>query len=400
MSSTRVGCYLAVGAMAALFAHREARAQTPPTCTFDSTTAIVRVSVNGQPATVTRTAAGVIRLNGVGCSGATTANTDRIVIQGGPLQDVVSLRGAFAPGLTAEAGVSEIEIQVSNIQNFTWMLGPDNDVLVFTGTGLDVGGDGDVDVTGSPAGTVQGGPGDDILDFSQNTSAFTLDGQAGDDEIIGGNGNNTLIGGDGNDTLQANGGNDRLEGGPGNDIMFGGNGLDTFVEGNAANGSDDIFGGAQKDTVDYSRRTASVSVTLGAGADDDGEAGEGDEVAVDVEVATGGSGDDTLVGTANRNTLNGGAGNDELFGGGNRDLLFGGPGNDYLQGDAGPNNLHGEDGNDILVGHPSAIDKFFGGAGDDELTGTTDGRREPVNCGDGTDTVEANDEDNFIACEN
>jgi Ca2+-binding RTX toxin-like protein len=391
--------YLAAGVLAALCAQREARAQTPSTCTFDQAAAIVRVSVNGQSTTITRTAAGIIRLNGVGCGGATTANTDRIVIQGGALNDIVSLRGVFAPGLTAEAGVSEIEIQVTSIQNFTWMLGDGDDVLVFTGTGLDVGGDGDVDVSGSPAGTVQGGPGDDIIDFSQNTSSYTLDGQAGNDEIIGGNGNNTLIGGPGDDTLQANGGNDRLEGGTGNDILFGGNGIDTFVEGNAASGSDDIFGGPQKDTVDYSRRTVGLTVSLGAGNDDDGEAGEGDEVAVDVEVILGGSGDDTLVGAANQNTLDGGAGDDELFGGGNRDLLFGGPGNDFLQGDSGANDLHGEDGNDVLVGHPSNIDKFFGDAGDDEIVGTTDTRREPVNCGDGSDTVEANTEDNFIACE-
>jgi len=399
MSFARLGCCLAIGAVAVVFAHSEGRAQSPTTCSFDPTTAIVTVNVNAQAATVSRTASGVIRLNGAGCGGATTTNTDRIRILGGPLRDIVALSGSFAPGLTPEAGFSEIEVQLSSIQVFTWMLGPDNDNLVFTGTGLDLGADGDVDITGAIIGSIQGGPGDDLLDFSQHNGNFTLDGQTGNDHLIGGVGANYLIGGVGDDTLQGNAGNDRLEGGAGNDIEFGGNGLDTFLEGPTASGGDDIFGGAQRDTVDYGRRTVGVVVTPGTGEDDDGEPGEGDEVAVDVEGSIGGSGDDTLVGTAGQNTLIGGAGNDELFGLANRDLLFGGLGNDFLEGGTGPNDLHGEDGDDILIGDASAIDHFFGGDGNDDITGNTDGRREPVDCGPGDDEVEDNDEDNFIACE-
>ena len=100
-----------------------------------------------------------------------------------------------------------------------------------------------------------------------------------------------------------------------------------------------------------------------------------------------------------QNILTGGAGNDELFGGANADQLLGGPGNDLLQGDAGANLLRGGDGNDVLVGSAQGLDKFFGDAGNDDISGTSDGRVEPVNCGDGTDTAEANDEDNFIGCE-
>jgi Ca2+-binding RTX toxin-like protein len=403
MTFARVSCSLAVGAAAALLAHADARAQTASTCSFDTASATVTVSVNGQATTVSRTAAGVIRLNGAGCGGATTINTDRIIIRGGPLVDNVSLSGIFAPGLTAESGVSEIEVQLSNIQHLSWMQGSGDDTLVFTGTGLDVGGDGDVDVTGvggAVISSINGGPGNDTIDFSQHTGGnFTLDGGPGNDRLIGGTGNNTLLGGPGDDTLQGNAGNDRLDGGTGNDIEFGGNGVDAFVEGAAASGSDQMFGGAQKDTVDYSKRTVGVTVTLGDGSNDDGEPGEGDDVAADVENVVGGSGDDTLVGSVAQNVLTGGAGNDELFGGGNSDQLFGGPGNDFLQGDAGTNLLRGEDGNDVLVGSAQGLDKFFGDAGNDDITGTTDGRVEPVNCGDGTDTTEANDEDNFIGCE-
>ncbi|HTE50208.1 MAG TPA: calcium-binding protein [Kofleriaceae bacterium] len=399
MISRKVSCSLVMGAAAALLAHAEARAQTPATCAFNPATAIVNVTVDGVPATLSRTGSGVIRLNSAACGGATTANTDRIVIRGGPLRDIVSLSGTFEPGLTVEPDVSEIEIQLSNIQVFTLNLGGSDDTLVFQGGGLDLGGDGDVDVTGAVIGNIQGGGGDDLLDFSRNGGNFTLGGGAGNDELIGGSGQNTLIGGAGDDTLRGGAGNDHLEGGPGDDVELGGSGIDRFEQGNAPNGSDFLSGGPQIDTVDYGQRTVGVIVTLGANGEDDGEPGEADEVAGDVENAIGGSGDDTLVGTGGRNTLTGGAGNDELFGGANSDHLFGGDGDDFVQGDAGANDLHGDAGNDVLVGSLQGLEKFFGGDGDDEITLNTDGRIELVDCGLGHDTAEPNDEDRFLECE-
>ena len=402
MSLGKVRLTLAVVAVLTLLARPEARAQTPATCSFDPGTATVRVDVNGLTATVTSTgAAGIIRVNDVACGAATITNTDRLVIRGGALQDNVALRGVFAPGLTPEAdAVSEIEISLVSIQNLTWRLGAGDDTLVSNGgTALDFGGDGDTDVTGGVIGSIQGGPGNDLIDFTDHTGNFSLSGQDGNDHLIGGNGNNTLMGNAGDDTLEGNAGNDRLDGGPGNDSMFGDGGIDTFAEDATANGADDMFGGPQRDTVDYGMRTVAVNVTLGAGTDDDGEAGEGDNVAADVENAEGGDGDDTLVGTAGQNRLTGGLGNDSLSGGANRDFLFGGEGNDTVNGDAGADDLHGEGGDDILVGDPAAVDRFFGGDGNDQITGNTDGRVEPVNCGAGEDTVEPNEEDNFIDCE-
>jgi Ca2+-binding RTX toxin-like protein len=402
MSLGKVRLTLAVVAVITLLARPEARAQTAATCSFDPATATVRVNVNGLFATVSSTgAAGIIRVDEVACGAATTTNTDRIVIRGGALVDNISLRGVFGPGLTPEAdAVSEIEISLISIQNFTWRLGAGNDTLVSNGgTSLDFGGDGDTDVTGGVIGSIQGGPGDDLLDLSAHTGNFTLSGQGGNDHLIAGSGHNTLIGNDGDDTLEGNAGNDRLDGGPGNDVEFGDGGVDTFAEDGIANGSDQMFGGPQRDTVDYGSRTVAVNVTLGAGTDDDGEAGEGDNVGNDVENAVGGDGNDTLVGSASQNTLTGGDGDDSLSGGGNRDLLFGGEGNDTVQGGAGGDDHHGEGGNDTLIGDPSAGDRYFGGDGDDQISGNTDGRVEPVNCGAGTDTVEPNEEDNFIDCE-
>jgi Ca2+-binding RTX toxin-like protein len=380
----------------------EARAQTAATCSFDAASATVRVSVDGVPATLSRVGTGAIRLNGVACNGATVTNTDTVIIRGGPLSDNITLSGDFAPGVTHEPGISEIEIQLVSIQNFTWALGNDDNVMVGSAAGLDFGGDGDIDVTGLGVNALRrilGGGGDDVLDFSGHGGNFALDGESGDDDLTGGNGRNGMFGGPGDDTLRGGPGNDRLDGEAGNDTEIGGSGNDVFAQGAAANGSDSITGGAGRDTVDYGRRSVAVNVTLGSGGADDGEAGEADEVAGDVEDANGGSGDDTLVGTSGRNTLRGGDGNDELSGGANQDLLLGGAGDDFVDGGAGSDNMHGEDGNDVLVGDGGALDRFFGGDGDDEIVGNTDGRTEPVNCGAGTDVVEANDEDNFIDCE-
>ena len=398
MSFGKVGCSLAIGVLAALLWQTEARAQTAATCSFNAATALVTVTVDGMAATVSRTGGGVIRLNGVACGEATTLNTNRIVIRGGALRDVISMSGVFEPGLTAETGASEIEVHLTGIEAATWALSGGDDTVVFLNGGIDVGGDGDVDVTGNSINNVQGRAGNDLLDFSARSGSYTLGGGAGNDELIGGSGNNTLLGGADDDTLRGNAGNDHLEGGPGDDVEFGGGGIDRFDQQGAANGSDFLSGGAGIDTADYGGRTVGVNVTLAAGGDDDGEPGEADEVSTGVENVIGGDGDDVIVGSNGRNRLQGGAGNDELLGGANDDDLFGDEGDDFLQGDAGANDLRGGDGNDVLVGGPQT-DRFFGEAGDDEITGNTDGRQENVNCGDGTDTAESNDEDNFIGCE-
>jgi serralysin len=68
-----------------------------------------------------------------------------------------------------------------------------------------------------------------------------------------------------------------------------------------------------------------------------------------IENATGGSGDDVLIGNAAANRLTGNAGTDTLLGRGGDDTLLGGAGNDVLNGGAGKNELIGGAGNDIFV---------------------------------------------------
>ncbi|MEE3101905.1 MAG: M10 family metallopeptidase [Pseudomonadota bacterium] len=107
---------------------------------------------------------------------------------------------------------------------------------------------------------------------------------------------------------------------------------------------------------------------------------------VEIEAATGGSGDDMIRGTALDNVLKGRAANDRLLGGAGDDLLKGdaghdallgglgedvlrgGKGNDALEGGRGADRLRGDAGADSLKGGGGA-DRLMGGAGDDALMG-------------------------------
>ena len=144
-----------------------------------------------------------------------------------------------------------------------------------------------------------GGDGDNVIDISSFVATYppTLDGGAGNDQLIGSSfmdllrgqdGNDTLIGGDGNDFLQGGAGNDQLNGGDGNDGLSGGSGNDTLLGGlgdeiayggsgddsiRGEAGADTIFGGADSDDVDGGSDTDQV-----AGGSGDGTADAGDVV--------------------------------------------------------------------------------------------------------------------------
>ena len=191
-------------------------------------------------------------------------------------------------------------------------------------------------------------------------------------------------------------------------------------------GYDVLDGGDETDTVDYSATTLGVTVALtalnrdaeavtppdGAGGNPDtiGEmllaAGvavavptglsvgraDGSEIGTDalinIENATGGSGDDTILGNEITNVLKGGGGIDHIWGEGGSDEIHGGDGNDVLvgdfgtggagygddtlYGDAGDDQLYGEDGNDILWGGTGS-DQYAGGTGNDTLYFEGDG---------------------------
>jgi Ca2+-binding RTX toxin-like protein len=244
--------------------------------------------------------------------------------------------------------------------------------------------------------------------------------------------------------LQGGNGNDKITGGPGDDVLSGDAGADTLA------------GAAGRDTADYSARTAPVFVSLNKSADD-GETDEKDNVADDVEILAGGSGDDQLSGNDGDNVLLGNAGNDILGGGAGNDQLDGGAGDDMLAGSDGSDTLTGGDGNDtasyaaatagvqvvldgkpgdgapgendnviaenvvgsgaddVLIGNGGAnsltggdgndrllggkgVDNLDAGAGDD-IVQSLDGEKETVTCGDGEDGVVSDKRDVRVGCD-
>ena len=190
------------------------------------------------------------------------------------------------------------------------MSGNDGDDLVSGDAGDDSldGNDGEDFVSGGDDGDqVDGGDGDDAV--AGDEDADTVRGDAGDDTATGGTGNDQVDGGDGADTVDGDEDDDTVRGGAGVDTISGGAGNDVLDGG--ANG-DSIEGDEGTDRVTYASRSAPVTITIGNGLAEDGEAGEGDEVGFSVENATGGAGNDTIVGSSLVNAVDGGPGDDTI----------------------------------------------------------------------------------------
>jgi Ca2+-binding RTX toxin-like protein len=159
-------------------------------------------------------------------------------------------------------------------------------------------------------------------------------------------------------SVYGNGGNDRLTVRPygdNNDLAHaladGGSGNDTLIGSLAT-----VFeGDSGTDTADFSTRTDNLKISLDNLAND-GATGDNANVLADVENVLGGSGNDKIVGNPFANVLKGGAGND---------TLYGGAGNDTLDGGSGRDMLFGQDGNDTLLAKDGRTDSLDGGAGFD-----------------------------------
>ncbi len=173
---------------------------------------------------------------------------------------------------------------------------------------------------------VYGTAGNDVI--AVTAGVHQVLGGAGNDTICADSVGSSLLGGDGNDLLIGGAGSDRLDGGNGNDLLIG------------AGGPDVLIGGPGTDTVSYADHTAAVTASPDGKADN-GSAGEHDLIDPSVENLTGGSGNDTLTGSAAANVLSGGPGADRLLGGAGNDVLVGGPGNDDLTGMAGKDTKQG-----------------------------------------------------------
>jgi Ca2+-binding RTX toxin-like protein len=174
-----------------------------------------------------------------------------------------------------------------------------------------------------------GGADDTILIDDMVNILSELNGEAGEDTLIGGANTDKIWGGTENDELVGNDGNDFLYGDEGDDDLMGDSGIDALFGGA---GDDDLDGGAGDDNLD-------------GGSDSDFIFGDDG-----VDTLKGGSEDDFLFGGSEGDFLFGDSGNDYLSGDENDDYLYGGTGEDYLSGGEGNDFLRGDDGNDDISG--------------------------------------------------
>ncbi len=215
--------------------------------------------------------------------------------------------------------------------------------------------------------------------------------------LTGTNGADTLVGNAGDDTLAGRLGADVLQGGAGNDTLlyardavWSGNVLRTNVGSPGAAGTGE--------TASLNGRSRSFDLfDGGTGRDTLIGTAQGDAVLLDdassppqtaqarlagIEVIQVGGGADLVDLTSTRFSygavlIDAGAGNDIvwssagddlIYGGAGNDRIFAGAGDDYLSGDGGSDDLNGAGGNDVLQGN-AANDKMFDLAGNNLLDG-------------------------------
>ena len=173
-----------------------------------------------------------------------------------------------------------------------------------------------------------------------NVITDVVDAGDGNDRIGGSNGPSIVAGGGGIDNINTRGGDDQIGGGAGDDEIVSGPGSDAV----AGDGGDDLI------------RGYAVPGTLEIGVVTRFRGGE-------INVLSGGAGNDTLEGDNGPDQLSGDDGNDKLHGGGAGDLISGGAGNDALDEGDTDGAANGES-----VGAPIAADVLHGGSGKDTVT--------------------------------
>jgi len=289
----------------------------------------------------------LVKLTGAETLIVTTGpGSDRIIAAGGD-----ALGGALATAIVVYGGADEDVIQGG--AGADQLHGGEGDDLFETAAASD-GGD-----------TYDGGNGDDSLSYERRTQPITIkvdkqpnDGEAMERDDVQDN-VETLIGGEGADTITAGDNANTLIGGPGNDQLNGGPGNDTFIETTTAKGADVMNGGPGVDLIDYSERSADLSISLCIPVQsscvtgrcdcpgDDGEKNEVDAL-VNIENATAGRGNDIIAGSSADNVLVGNEGNDMMSGLAGDDTLYAGDGDDNLAGGPGDDTLYGNAGKDIM----------------------------------------------------
>ncbi|MEP5758384.1 MAG: calcium-binding protein [Litoreibacter sp.] len=245
------------------------------------------------------------------------------------------------------------------------------------------GGDGDDYILGNVGDDLfDGGNGTDTIDFSYSSDHFNLDLSQSNaifangfieqvlnfENIIGGSGNNVLTGSASDNVIDGGTGNDYLYGGDGNDYIFGNIGADFYD------------GGDGNDTIDHSYNSSDFSINLSL-SQTVFTSGFVEQV-LNFENVVGGSGNNTLTGSAFDNVIDGGDGNDILTGGGGADQ--------FLFSSSFDNDVVTDftDGTDLLL-----VD--IDGIGFDDLTISQNGNDAELNIS-GHGTIKLTDTDNAL----
>jgi Ca2+-binding RTX toxin-like protein len=355
-----------------------APAEAVVSCGYDPDTDIASVTVQRRDGvSIGRDTSGNFVVPGVECGPYATVQTVHSMVIGADADndtETVTLdlsHGGFVDDVSDPAAPREIDLTIDLGDRGTDRLVIEgaNDIsddISVTGAGVDLNGNGRVDVTTSGVESleIRGNAGSDtiiakdatfgagqpvVLSDSTANPGITLVGGDGDDILTGGGGDDVLAGSRGDDMLTGMDGNDRLDTGPGPGT------LDGLM----------LDGGAGIDTADFSGMFVPVEANLGEGGAAYGEGGydlDGMENLVGTAFA------DLLVGDDAANAIDCGGGDDETYGMGDKDRIHGGGGDDTLHGIGGGDSLDGGDGDDTLHGGDSG-DGIEGGSGGDTIHG-------------------------------
>jgi Ca2+-binding RTX toxin-like protein len=269
--------------------------------------------------------------------------------------------------------------------NFKTIIAPLNSSFNFPGPNLI-----DASVTSFPASItvnlannsliVNNVPGSGTLSFTVK-NFVNVNGTNQDDSITGDAQNNTFNGNDGNDTLDGGDGSDTLNGGLGNDLLLGGAGDDFLI---ASLGNDTLNGGAGNDTADYTQLGGSITLlptgTVKKFDFSSAPAGTDQLVLVEniiapfasffnpnvIDASTAGTGISINVNLAVNSLIvkNIPGLGDRTFTVQNFANVIGTSGNDTIAGDFQSNSLQGGAGDDLLIAS-NGFDTLDGGAGTD-----------------------------------
>lgn len=193
-----------------------------------------------------------------------------------------------------------------------------------------------------------------------------LNGDSGDNSIVGSDLSDKIFGFDGNDTLSGGAGADTIDGGTGNDVIDGGgdgdkligeDGDDVFL---VSAGNDKISGGTGNDTLDFSDVGRHITLnlaydTIAFRAPHQRQISDTHFSGIENAIGTGFNDElsgnrynNVLIGLAGKDEISGEAGDDTINGGMGDDTLSGGNGNDTVIISQGNDTLNGGNGIDVL----------------------------------------------------